>query len=390
MRRTRLGGAAAVIFFFIVFTVAVPPAARAQSPTGSPAAPGRRPPVLERFTATFETTTGATRYVAVARDPDGGKVAYRWNLKATCGALGNRNGTGPTNTYEHGPAVRGPDGCPGDAERAATLTLAIADSTGCAVEYTQPARDEKEHVRPKTRALGCASAAAAGKGGGFPFARVLLLLGALLVVLAVVRWVRARPQRPADIAPRPRRTKPAPAAGGPARHDDSEWEPASEPEFEPFQGCLEGSVRNEATEVVAHESVLAGPVVIVASGEAGTWRVELAEDTEATRAELTSSLGIVPGRVLEIRADVTVRALTAICERREVCRAGRWARDVATRTKEGPERVEVLRAKASAPEDFDRFADEVLAPRIVSLRRGRRRVDAALERSKADSPATGD
>jgi hypothetical protein len=384
MRPARFGGAAVFVTAVIIATSA---AASAQAPTRSPSRPatpsaGPRPPVLDRFTALFEPTTGATKYTAAAHDPDGGKVAYRWGLKTTCGALGNPQGTGPANTYEHGPRVRKPDGCPGDVERAATITLTVADSTGCAIEYTQGARDETVHVRPRTHALPCPPVASVGKGRGFPAGLILLLLIALVGGLVVVRRVRGRPQRPADIAPRTRRPVEGDAAA--AEEDETEWLPAPETLFEPFEGCLEGSVQNEATDVVAHESMLAGPIVVVSSGDAGTWRVELREETETSRAELTASLGVVPGRALEIRADISVRAITAICERREVCRAGRWMRDVVSKTREGQERVEVLRATASSPDDFDRFVDEVLAPRVASLRRGRRRVEAALERCKAE------
>jgi hypothetical protein len=401
MRLARLGGAAVVLSSALL--VVTGPSATAQSPSRSPSAAGR-PPVLDRFTAAFEPTTGATKYTVAAHDPDGGKVAYRWSLKASCGALGNPSGTGPTNTYEHGPPVRKPNGCPGDDERAATLTLTIADSAGCAIEYTQGGRDETVHVRPRTRTLPCTPIASGGKGR-FPAGLILLILIALIGGLAVVRRVRARPQRPADIAPKPRRTPQAARTQQPGRppqsssvsndvaEDATEWQPAAEAVFEPFEGCLEGSVQNQATEVVAHETVLAGPIVVVASGDAGTWRVELTENTETTRAELTTSLGIVPGRTLEIRADISVRAVTAICEHREVCRAGHWVRDASSSTREGAERVEVIRARASSPEDFDRFADEVLGPRLASLRRGRRRVDGALERCRsepvrADAPAT--
>lgn len=352
--------------------------AQTSSPTGSRP---ERPPSLERFTAQFEAKTGATRYTAVARDPDGGAVSYRWSLKASCGFLANPAGTGPTNVYEHGPKARKPGGCPSDAEAAASLTLTVADPGGCAVEYTQRARDETVHVRPKTRALPCPPrAAAAEDGGGFPAGLlVLVILAVGAAALYGVRVLRAKGAPPARPSSKPDGVE--------------EFEPEPQPLlgealFEPVvEGCFEGSVRNETTEVVAHETVLAGAVIVTATSESGTRMVELTESTETTRAELVASLGIAAGRAVDLRAEVPVRASTAVCARRESCKAGKWTPEASSNVRDGAERSEVLRAAAASPEDFDRFLDEVLGPRLASLRKGRRRIEAALAECVPAEPA---
>lgn len=368
MRRRRRAAAAALV----AIAAASTPAA-SQTPSRSPA-PGH--PVLERFTAQFDPTSGGTRYAAVAHDPDGGAVAYRWSLKAACGRLGNSAASGASNSYEHGPAVRKPDGCPNEAERVAVLTLTVADGEGCAVEYVRPAIGDGTQARPKTRALAC-DRPAPPESGGFPF----WLVAVLAVLVAAVAGGFKRVQgRAAGGAGRP--PAPPPAEASPQQAGPGEGSPNAGPVFEPFDGCPEGSVRNEATEVLAQESVAAGPVSIVAAGDGGTRRVDLGENEEPAIAELVVALGAAPGRALEVRADLTVRLVTAICDRRELCRGGRWVADRTATVREGTERVEVLRASVSSPEDLARFVDEVLAPRIGSLAGARRRLDAALERCR--------
>lgn len=149
-----------------------------------------RSPVLERFIARFNPQSTTTFYIAVASDPDGGKVTYAWSLKAECGVLTQPRATGSTNGYAFGSAVRKPDGCSTDQEQRARIMLRIVDREGCAVVYTQAARNETEHIRPTVQTLPCppgkAGSAASSADQAGSSNNALLALGVVILVASLI------------------------------------------------------------------------------------------------------------------------------------------------------------------------------------------------------------
>ncbi|HEX9697195.1 MAG TPA: hypothetical protein VGB64_12895 [Actinomycetota bacterium] len=178
-------------------------AAAAVAAWASPAAAEGRPPRLDRFVARYNPTSTTTFYIAVAGDPDGGKLSYRWALEAECGYLTDPETTGPSQGFQHGPPARRPDGCTNEQDGRARITLRITDPEGCGIVYSQGARDETEHVAPPVQSMPCPPAgepqaapppAAASKP--LPVAAILLVAAALLGLFALAR-VRRRMPRPA-------------------------------------------------------------------------------------------------------------------------------------------------------------------------------------------------
>lgn len=165
-------------------------------PPGNAWAAGR-PPRLERFVARYNPTSTTTFYIAVAGDPDGGKLTYRWSLNAECGFLTDPQATGPSQGYQHGPPARRPDGCTSEQDRNASITLRIVDGEGCSIVYTQAARDETEHVSPKVATGLCPpdprAAAGSNDQASFPVVPILVAgVLALLIFTAIRVGGRAR------------------------------------------------------------------------------------------------------------------------------------------------------------------------------------------------------
>lgn len=339
----------------------------------SPAAPARaagRAPVLEKFTARFNAATTTTEYSAVAADPDGGPLGYAWSLRAGCGFLLSPKATGPTNGYQHGPPALPPDGCPSATSRAAVVTVTISDREGCAIAYTQPARDETVHARPKVVGGPCPPVAAKPTGGGISTGLILLLI-VLVVAAAAFGLLRAR-SRPQPPAGATRRGRPA-AAPSPVAEGEA---PA------PAPVCAEGEVRNEVTRAVAHETVTAGPVVIVATMPGGAQR-QIEVDVAASPAPsgILTRLGL--DSIEQIDASIPLRLSTISCTTREVCRDGGWVVESEVDSAEGAVRTEQLRTRSHDRGEIERFVAETLARRVSTLAEARARLDAAETRCRA-------
>lgn len=218
-----------------------------------PASAEGRPPRLDRFVARYNPTSTTTFYIAVAGDPDGGKLSYRWSIDAECGYLTDPETTGPSQGFQHGPPARRPDGCTNEQDRKATVTLRITDPEGCTIVYSQGARDETEHVAPPVQSQPCppvdGSPAAAGDppaaaSGSFPVVPVLLVASLLTGLFIAARLRIARPATAGDDAPpwddAPSRPDPSPApvaaAPDPPHRLDleqSEWFEPPRRRFEP-------------------------------------------------------------------------------------------------------------------------------------------------------------
>lgn len=145
-----------------------------------------RAPTLDRFDARFNPQTTTTFYIAYASDPDGQKLSYHWGLEAACGFLINLKTTLPSNGYQFGPPAKKPNGCPRQDQDRAVITVRITDPDGCAIVYSQAARNETEHIKPAVSAEPCppvkpgaGSGTVPGATKGFPTTVVvgLLLLG---------------------------------------------------------------------------------------------------------------------------------------------------------------------------------------------------------------------
>lgn len=373
-----------------------------------------RSPTLDRFVARFNPQTTTTFYVATGGDPDGGKVRYRWSLKADCGFLTDKDTTGPTNGYQFGPPARQPDGCTTAEEQSAVLTLRVIDKEGCAIVYTQAARNETEHIKPAVRAEPCPPVARGSTpsppSGGLPIAWILALAVAAGLFAMVMKlrssgaltqlrgefarrrerieepaeddesgaetWLRSAP--PPRTPPQPTGPLPTSASGVPlvgGIDPEGVTVTTSIPPLLPADGgCEDGTIREVGNDFVAHDTLLAG---VVRAGVVGTDRsVEVATSDGHEVLALADALGMAT--TVEVEVEIPLRLVTVVSTRREICRDGRWTLDVQSVTHDGPERVERLRAIVSAPDELQRFADQILSRRLRSLNDARRRLESAL------------
>ncbi|MHB8512407.1 MAG: hypothetical protein ACYDCC_09510 [Actinomycetota bacterium] len=377
-----------------------------------------KPPVLMQFDARFDQSQTTTFYIVNAYDPGGSKLDYHWSLTAQCGFLTDPNGTGPSNGFQFGPPASRPSGCTRDQQESAVVAVRIANHAGCAIVYSQNARDETQHVRPAVQTGPCpptktSATTPVGNASSFP---ISLLVGVLLALGGGYALIRMRAHSRSRRGSRAVRSKadddwnwseeqpasepavqkswldPRPPGLEPELEDDAtsmltypdldeedsqdhDDETLQEPALE-FLGsspCEDGAVRGAGNDFVAHETVLSGTIRALAPQD------RLIEVDPMQPQDITALASLLEERTpLEVEVEIPLRLVTVVCTRREICRDGHWRLDIQSQTHDGPERIERLRAIVGSSEELERFADQILAKRLRSLLEARRRLEETL------------